>query len=376
MPETSTRMQHNHARRTPLPAPPGYYGLPALKASHWKWMVALYIWLAGLAGAMQILAALALMITPDMETAAAVTRPARYGALLAAAIGTVLLVADLLTPRRFLNMLRIFRATSPMSFGSYVLVGFTGLTALSVALQLGADTGLVSLPPRGVELAVQLPAAAFGLLLVVYTAPLLSATSTPLWAHSPGLLAGSFAGFSMAAGASALALWGLAFSGSPWNKAFSDIAFLSLGVAWASLLGWTACLARAGLMQPLLSGSAGALFVMGVLGVGLLLPTVLHLAQMASSGPLMWATALAAVAELAGSLVWRGALLIGGQGSARRAADALRFAGSPDFMPEATSEASTNEQSPPGRAAYWIVTGLALGGAAAVTATGMLLAPD
>ncbi|MDX5445206.1 MAG: polysulfide reductase NrfD [Zoogloeaceae bacterium] len=369
-------MQHNHARRTPLPAPPGYYGLPALKASHWKWMVALYIWLAGLAGAMQILAALALMTAPDMETAAVVTRPARYGALLAAAIGTVLLIADLLTPRRFLNMLRIFRGTSPMSFGSYLLVAFTGFTALSVALQFGADVALISPPPRWVELAVQLPAAAFGLLLVVYTAPLLSATSTPLWAHSPGLLAGSFAGFSMAAGASALSLWGQTSGGSPWDKAFGDVAFLSLGVAWAFLLGWTACLARARLMQPLLSGSAGALFVIGVLGVGLMLPTVLHLAQMAASGQLALATALAAMAELAGSLAWRGALLIGGQSSARRAADALRFAGSPDFMPAATGGASTTEQSPQGRAAYWIVAGLALGGAAAVTAAGMLLAPD
>src|SRR5690606_697040 len=100
---------------------------------------AIYIWLAGLAGAAQLLAALVLMIAPDMETAAAVTRPARYGALTAAVIGTALLIADLLTPRRFLNMLRIFRGTSPMSFGSYLLVAFTAFSALCVALQLAAD---------------------------------------------------------------------------------------------------------------------------------------------------------------------------------------------------------------------------------------------
>src|SRR5690606_19978850 len=105
MPEQ--RMQHQHGRRDLPPAPPGYYGLPALKASHWKWMVAVYIWLSGLAGALQILAALVLMIAPDTESAAAVTRPARYGALVATGSGAVLLIADLMTPRRFLNMLRI-----------------------------------------------------------------------------------------------------------------------------------------------------------------------------------------------------------------------------------------------------------------------------
>lgn len=42
--------------------PPDYYDLPALKPSHWKWMVAFYILLARVAGALQILAALQLLI--------------------------------------------------------------------------------------------------------------------------------------------------------------------------------------------------------------------------------------------------------------------------------------------------------------------------
>src|SRR5690606_23709492 len=134
------------------------------------------------------------------------------------------------------NMLRIFRRTSPMSFGSYLLMGFAAFTLLSVALQLATDLALVATPPRWVELVVQLPAAAVGLMLVTYTAPLLSATSTPLWAHSPGLLAGSFAGFSMTAGAAALCLWGLAFGGSQWDAAFEMVALFAVGVAWLFLL--------------------------------------------------------------------------------------------------------------------------------------------
>src|SRR3546814_15451143 len=39
---------------------------------------------------------------------------------------------DLRTPRRWYNMLRIFRPTSPMSFGSYILTAFGGFSALTL----------------------------------------------------------------------------------------------------------------------------------------------------------------------------------------------------------------------------------------------------
>src|SRR5690606_2641364 len=103
---------------------PGYYGLPALKASHWRWMVAIYIFIAGLAGSLQALALLWLA-TADGPELPSLVGHARYIALLCAVAGGALLIADLKTPRRWYQMLRIFRGTSPMSIGSYVLVGFS-----------------------------------------------------------------------------------------------------------------------------------------------------------------------------------------------------------------------------------------------------------
>ncbi|WP_119154662.1 NrfD/PsrC family molybdoenzyme membrane anchor subunit [Caldimonas tepidiphila] len=379
---------HRHGRTERPPAAAGYYGLPALKPSHWKWMVAVYIWLAGIAGAVQILGALVLMIAPDREAAAVVLRPARWGALAACAIGAVLLIADLKTPRRFLYMLRIFRRTSPMSIGSWVLMAFSGLTALTVLLQLLGDLRWF-VAPRGLELLVQLPAAAVGLLMATYTAPLLSATSTPLWARSPALLAGSFAAFSLAAGASALTLAGLAFGGSTFDAALEKFALLATGVAWIFVLAWLVRLGAAQLLSPLVHGGTGALFVLGVLGAGLLLPVALHLAQLFTAERLLWISALAAAGELAGSLLWRAALLLGGHASALRPADALRFAGGdlrgsavPDGDPaeiggrpaHGSVTLPRGEQPPQGPLPRWLIGGLSLGGLGAAFAAWMALA--
>ena len=53
-------------------------------------------------------------------------------------VGSALLIIDLHTPSRFYNMLRIFRPTSPMSIGSYVLTSFGALSACLAAAQLRA----------------------------------------------------------------------------------------------------------------------------------------------------------------------------------------------------------------------------------------------
>jgi|GEM_PF-4272558 hypothetical protein len=109
--------------------PPTYYGRPALKPSLYGWIVALYIFIGGLAGAAQILATAADLIrTPG----SAVILAGRTIALAGAVLGGILLIVDLHTKRRFYNMLRIFRPTSAMSIGTYILMsfGFWSLVAL------------------------------------------------------------------------------------------------------------------------------------------------------------------------------------------------------------------------------------------------------
>ena len=89
-------------------------------------------------------------------------------------VSPLLLISDLGYPSRFLNMLRMFKVTSPMSVGSWVLVGSGTATAVAAA---HAWTGLLPGPAR-----VARPAAALlGLPLSTYTAALIANTAVPVW---------------------------------------------------------------------------------------------------------------------------------------------------------------------------------------------------
>src|SRR4029077_16758684 len=100
---------------------PTYHGRPALKPSLYGWIVAFYIFIGGLAGAAQIIATAADLLG---TRGGAVILVGRVVALPGAIFGGILLIVDLHTKRRFYNMLRIFRATSPMSIGTYMLMSF------------------------------------------------------------------------------------------------------------------------------------------------------------------------------------------------------------------------------------------------------------
>ena len=173
-----------------------YYGRQIIKTPTWKTPdVPLYLFLGGMAGASAVLAeGAALTGRPDLER---VTRLAAAGG---AAAGTVALVHDLGRPERFLNMLRVFKPTSPLSVGSFILAPFSGFVTAAAGSQL---TGRL---PRLGRLA-GVGAAAFGPPLATYTAALLANTAVPAWheAHRelPFLFAGSGAS---AAGGLAMAL--------------------------------------------------------------------------------------------------------------------------------------------------------------------------
>lgn len=189
-------------RRRPGWNGPTYYGRPQLKAAPFnEWLVGGYIFLAGLSGSASLIGAIAEFV----GGAQGVGRRARRLALLAPTLGSGLLIADLHTPQRFYNMLRLFKPRSPMSIGTWILLGFSA-AAVPAALAdwLARIPGLGWL--RGAAKVAQVPAAAAGAGLSVYTAPLLSATSTPVWAAAPRALAVRFGASSVASAAAALAL--------------------------------------------------------------------------------------------------------------------------------------------------------------------------
>ena len=79
-------------------------------------MISGYLFTGGIAGFSQILAAVADLFHRDENRG--IVRASRYLSLAAVVASPVLLVMDLHTPRRWYNMLRIFRPTSPMNLGS------------------------------------------------------------------------------------------------------------------------------------------------------------------------------------------------------------------------------------------------------------------
>ncbi|WP_343865404.1 NrfD/PsrC family molybdoenzyme membrane anchor subunit, partial [Caenispirillum bisanense] len=154
---------------------PTYYDQPALKPPPYDWRISGYMVLAGIAGSAQIISTLA-SLSPHPPRR--LVRNGRLLGLIGTVLGTPLLIADLKTPSRFYNMLRIARPTSAMSIGSWILSGFGGFSGLVALGQLVA--GRIPGLRRLVGLA-QVPAAGLGAGMSVYTASLLSATSIPLW---------------------------------------------------------------------------------------------------------------------------------------------------------------------------------------------------
>lgn len=152
---------------------PTYYDQPMLKEPVWIWAVPAYFYVGGTAGAAAVLGAAAQAV--DGAGLHGLVRTCRWIAAVGAAAGSALLVYDLGRPERFLHMLRVFRPTSPMSVGSWVLAA---AASCSMGSALLADRrGAL----RKVGDAAGHSAAVLGMPLAGYTAVLLANTAVPVW---------------------------------------------------------------------------------------------------------------------------------------------------------------------------------------------------
>jgi formate-dependent nitrite reductase membrane component NrfD len=183
-------------RNFPREEHPGdsYYGRPIINPPVWEEReIAGYLFTGGLAGASSILAAGA-----DLTGRPALARGSRAMATGAISISLLALVKDLGRPERFLNMLRVFKPTSPMSVGVWILFFYGPLAAVSAASDVSGRA------PR-VGRAAGLGAAALGSTVATYTAALIANTAVPAWHEGRRDLPFLFAG----SAASAAAGWGL-----------------------------------------------------------------------------------------------------------------------------------------------------------------------
>ena len=175
VPSSSTGRRWGRRRRAEQPMVPraeftSYYGKPLINAPVWGAPdVGGYLFLGGLAGASSLLGAGA-----QLTGRPSLARAAKAGAFGAGCLSMAALVHDLGRPARFLNMLRVFKVSSPMSVGSWLLGAYIPAAGVAAASAL---TGKV---PRLGTVATA-GAALFGPAVAAYTGVLISDTAVPAW---------------------------------------------------------------------------------------------------------------------------------------------------------------------------------------------------
>ena len=212
----------------PEARPRSYYGQPVIKEPVWTWEIPWYFFAGGLAGASSGLAYLS-----DLRGNKLLARRAWALGMAGLAVSPPLLISDLGRPSRFLNMLRVFKVTSPMSVGSWILNLEAALATVAAA---NAWTGAFEGPA-----AVAKPAAAvLGLPVATYTAALISNTAVPVWHEARRELPFVFAASAAATAGAAAALTtparhaaparAMALAGSVAEVAVSELMERRLGV--------------------------------------------------------------------------------------------------------------------------------------------------
>ena len=280
---------------------PTYYGLPVLQEPVWIWTVPTYLFVGGLAGAASALGAASLVAGgPTLER---LESRCRVLGLVGDVLGSGLLIADLGRPGRFFNMLRVFRPTSPMSMGSWILA-LSG-AANGAGFVFGSKRGLLGAVGR-VGIAA---GGGLGALLAGYTGVLLANTAVPLWQASRRVLPVLFVASGMASAGAVLELF-------PDSGASRKVTRWYGTAGKAVALGAMVALERSApraprVTEPLRTGATGMLWRAGL---GLTLAGLIASGLRARSRS---RERIGAVLTLAGALATRLAVFQAGKRSAR-----------------------------------------------------------
>lgn len=184
-----------------IPDGNSYYGRPIIKEPTWTWEIPVYFVTGGISGISSGLSFAARLSGNDV-----LAHRSQLAAMATIAPAPLLLISDLGYPRRFYNMLRMVKPSSPMSLGSWIMTAASGTTAISTFSAITGELPWLGWLSGGA-------AALLGLPLSTYTAVLISNTSVPIWhearRHMPFLFA-----FSSTAGAGALSTLAAPYSAS------------------------------------------------------------------------------------------------------------------------------------------------------------------
>jgi formate-dependent nitrite reductase membrane component NrfD len=269
--------------------PQSGYGLPP----HWGWYIILYFFLGGLASGLYAIATLLDLIGDPRDRDAV-----DIGYLLAfplVVVCGILLIVDLGKPLRFGHMLvqsenlpeLMFKPWSPMSLGSWVLTAFGFFSFVSFVGAL-VERGVVRWAPlvrvdrwarqrpRPVTALWGVAGAFFGFFLGGYTGVLVTGTSIPFW-HNARLMGALFL---LSAASTSYALLMLLLMRRGRSHRDDTVERLARADQWTILLELLVLAAMLILLGsvagPIVAGGYGVIFWLGVVGIGLLVPLLLH----------------------------------------------------------------------------------------------------
>jgi len=286
----------------------------------WGWLIVCYFFLGGLAGGCYFLAGLIdLFGRPEDRPLA---RLGYYIAFPCVAVGGLLLMLDLGRPLRFWHMLiesntyrPMVKPWSPMSVGSWALLTFGAFTFVSCLAAL-AEVGRFRWPiarrvrpPGLLGVVIVSIGGALGLYVAGYTGVLLAVTNRPIWSDTPllGML------FVVSAASVSAALMILLANRSRWTmpglSALHRIDTWSVGLELVVLIGVMISL---GPVFSAFLNAWGLLLVVGVIGVGMLIPLILY-RRTQSPGERTASTAAALV--LVGGFILRLVIVFAAEGT-------------------------------------------------------------
>lgn len=262
-----------------------------LKTPDWHLLIVWYFFLGGIAGGAYFTAAIADNFGSRKDKS--VFRIGYVLALLLVSLCGILLILDLGTPNRFLNMVMNFKFWNPMSIGAWMLGAFGLFAFASSALSFAGGEGVGPLR-RGISLVGTVA----GFFIAAYTGVLLSGTALPFW--SEGRLMGAlFLASGASTGMAAISLL-LYLSGESAGEGFRKVKRADRYAIMFEILVLAAFLALlGGAAGPLVSGHLASLFWGGLVAIGLVIPLLLDLTGLKLPG------AVPAVLVLVGGFILR-----------------------------------------------------------------------
>jgi protein NrfD len=254
---------------------------------HWHWFIVLYFFVGGIAGGAFFLAALLHLFGRPEDRP--LVRLGYFVAFVGVVLSGVLLTIDLNRPERFWHMVvqsntgrPMLKSWVPMSVGVWglLLFGlFTFLAALGALSEERADwkplrwAPVRALAHSGPGAVIAVLGSVFGLFLAGYTGVLLAVSNRPIWADS-SLLGLLFLVSGTSTGAATLILLGIRRrAGRPGALAW--LSWFDQRALWLELLILVAFLISLGSVARVLVGWWGILLLLGVVGLGIVLPLLL-----------------------------------------------------------------------------------------------------